>query len=393
MEEMLTLRQRFQRYMKREKKKAVIHSWIALFIIVALMMSLMALDRIKAVSANKDPNSRLTVTLVGDMMFGRHIEDVIIKNFGYEYLFQYVRPYFQYSDYVTGNFENPIVYQAGYPKADKFIHLSTSPEAAKALKEVGFSTVSLANNHMKDYGKQGLLDTLKAFREAKLETVGAGSNLKEAAEVVYQTVNGIKIATLGFSDVMPVDFRAMHNRSGIAPADPDVWFPQVAKAKKNADLVIVHMHWGLEYDSRYHPRQRDLGRALIDAGADIVVGHHPHVLEPVEVYKNGVIFYSLGNFIFDQGWTRTRESVLVQYKVLKNDKARLEIYPLMIREGQPRPLLGWSKVYRRERVFMQITPERIYSDSWNRTWKREGDILVRTIPLSPELKGGKKVEQ
>lgn len=216
----------------------MIHSWIALFIIVALMMSLMDLDRIEAVSANKDPNSRLTVTLVGDMMFGRHIEDVIIKNFGYEYLFQYVRPYFQYSDYVTGNFENPIVYQAGYPKADKFIHLSTSPEAAKALKEVGFSTVSLANNHMKDYGKQGLLDTLKAFREAKLETVGAGSNLKEAAEVVYQTVNGIKIATLGFSDVMPVDFRAMHNRSGIAPADPDVWFPQVAKAKKMRILSL-----------------------------------------------------------------------------------------------------------------------------------------------------------
>jgi gamma-polyglutamate biosynthesis protein CapA len=393
MEEMLTYRQRFQRYMKREKKKAVIHSYIALFLIIVLMTGWAALDRVKAVSVREDPDSRLTVTLVGDMMFGRHIEDVIVKNYGYEYLFHYVRPYFQYSDYVTGNFENPIVNRPGYPKADKFIHLSTKPEAAKALKKVGFSTVNLANNHMKDYGKQGLLDTLKAFRDAGLETVGAGSHLDEAVEVVYQTVNGIKIATLGFSDVMPVDFRAMHQRSGIAPADPDVWFPQVAKAKQNADLVIVHMHWGLEYDSRYHPRQRDLGHALIDAGADLVVGHHPHVLEPVEVYKNGVIFYSLGNFVFDQGWTRTRESVLVQYKVLKNDTARLEIYPLMIREGQPRPLLGWSQAYRRERVFMQMTQERIYSDLWNRTWKRENNILVRTVPLPPGLKGGKKVEQ
>jgi gamma-polyglutamate biosynthesis protein CapA len=85
--------------------------------------------------------------------------------------------------------------------------------------------------------------------------------------------------------------------------------------------------------------------------------------------------------------------VLVQYKVLKNDTARLEIYPLMIREGQPRPLLGWSQAYRRERVFMQMTQERIYSDLWNRTWKRENNILVRTVPLPPGLKGGKKVEQ
>lgn len=390
MYKMMTLKQKFQRYIKRQQKKAVKHTWIALFIVVVLMASLTGLNHSGIPAVKDDPDSRLTLTFVGDMMFGRNIADVIIPKYGYEYLFQYVRPYFKYSDYVTGNFENPIVFQDGYPQARKYIHLSTRPAAAKALKKVGFSTVNLANNHMKDFGKQGLLDTLRAFRDAKLDTVGAGSDLKSAAGVEYKTVNGIKIATLGFSDVMPVDFRARHNRSGIAPADPDVWFPAVAKAKKNAQLVVVHMHWGLEYDSRYHPRQKEFGRALIDAGADIVVGHHPHVLEPVEVYKNGVIFYSLGNFIFDQGWSRTRESVFAQYKVLKNGTVRLEIHPLLIREGQPRPLTGPGKIYRQEKIYMQITQERIYSNAWNRTWKREENKLVRTIPLPPKLKGGTK---
>ncbi|MGA8941352.1 MAG: CapA family protein [Thermoactinomyces sp.] len=390
MHKMMTLKQKFQRYIKRQQKKAVMHTWFALFTVIALLAILTGLEHTGTTVVKDDPDSRLTLTFVGDMMFGRNIADVIIPKYGSEYLFQYVRPYFRYSDYTTGNFENPIVFQDGYPKAKKFIHLSTRPEVAKTLKKIGFSTVNLANNHMKDFGKQGLLDTLRAFRDVKLDTVGAGSDLKSAAGVEYQTVNGVKIAALGFSDVIPVDFRATHKRSGIAPADPDVWFPAVAKAKKNAQLVIVHMHWGLEYDSRYHPRQKEFGRALIDAGADIVVGHHPHVLEPVEVYKHGVIFYSLGNFIFDQGWSRTRESVLVQYKVLKNGTARLEIHPLLIRQGQPRPLTGAGKVYRREKIYMQITQERIYSNAWNRVWKREENKLVRTVPLPPKLKGGTK---
>jgi poly-gamma-glutamate synthesis protein (capsule biosynthesis protein) len=139
----------------------------------------------------------------------------------------------------------------------------------------------------------------------------------------------------------------------------------------------------LEYDSGYHPRQQGLARALVDAGADVVVGHHPHVLEPVEVYKQGVILYSLGNFVFDQGWSRTRESVLVQYKLLQGGKkAKLELHPMVIREGQPRPLTGWSNVYRREKIFNQLTEEFMYSDKWNQTWTREGDYISRIIPLS-----------
>jgi len=387
---MLTWRQKFQRYIKKQKKKANLHTAIAAGLTLVSVMVLNMLERGEVVAVQDDQNSRLTLTIVGDMMFGRNYSEVIAPNKGYEYAFEYVRPFLKASDYVTGNFESPITYREGYPKADKFIHLSSSPAAASALKKVGFDSVNLANNHMKDFGKQGLLDTLKAFDQAKIDTVGAGRDIDSATRVSYETVNGIKIAVLGFSDVIPKDFRARENRSGIAPADPDVFFKTVAKANNNADLVLVHMHWGLEYDSGFHPRQRDIGHALIDAGADIVIGHHPHVLEPVEVYRNGIIFYSLGNFVFDQGWSRTKESVLVQYKLMKDGQARIELHPIMIREGQPRPVTGWTGWYRREKIWTQVTKEAMYSDEWNQAWKREGDAIVRKVDHTNVLRGGDK---
>ena len=382
---MLTWKQKIQRYIKRQKKKTMQHVVTALGITILLIVLFQVLDSPEAVQVKED-NSRLTISMVGDMLFGRYVDEVIVPNFGYESLFQYVRPYFKQSDYITGNFDQPITEGDNYPKADKFLHVSTKPEIAKVLKEAGFTTVNLANNHMKDFGKQGILDTLKAFQSEKVSTVGAGDQIRDASAVSYQTIRGIKIATLGFSDVLPKDFRALSDRSGVVPADPDLFFYDVAKAKKNADLVIVHMHWGKEYDSTFHPRQQDLGRSLIDAGADIVVGHHPHVLEPVEVYKHGVIFYSLGNFISDQGWSRTRESVLAQYKVMDDGKVNVVIHPLVIREGTPRPLTGPSSLYRRERIYMQITNEPVFSKEWSRLWKREGNTLVRTIESPPNLK-------
>lgn len=381
---MLTWKQRFQRYIKRQKKKAMQHTVMALGITILLIVLFQVFDSPKTLQVREE-NSLLTISMVGDMLFGRYVDEVVVPNHGYQSLFQYVRPYLKQSDYITGNLDQPITEGENYPKADKLMHISTSPEVAKVLKEEGFTTVNLANNHMKDFGKQGILDTLRAFQNENVGTVGAGYNLEDASAVSYQTIRGIKIATLGFSDILPKDFRALSNRSGVAPADPNLFFYDVAKAKKNADLVIVHMHWGKEYDSTYHPRQQDLGRSLIDAGADIVIGHHPHVLEPVEVYKHGVIFYSLGNFISDQGWSRTRESVLAQYKVMDDGKVNLVIHPLVIREGTPRPLTGGSSFYRRERIFMQITDQPVFSEDWSRLWKREGDVLVRTIKIPPKL--------
>ncbi len=109
----------------------------------------------------------------------------------------------------------------------------------------------------------------------------------------------------------------------------------IEEANQNADLVFVNMHWGVEYDNQPHPRQTELARAMIDVGADAIIGHHSHVLQEVEKYKDGVIFYGLGNFVFDQGWSRTKDSAIVQYDLLSDGTGRFEITPLRINGAQP----------------------------------------------------------
>ncbi|KAF5064283.1 Capsule biosynthesis protein CapA [anaerobic digester metagenome] len=116
--------------------------------------------------------------------------------------------------------------------------------------------------------------------------------------------------------------------------------PIVKEARKNADLVIVHSHWGIEYDSSPNPRQKEIGRALVNAGADIVVGHHSHTLQPVEIYKGKVIFYSLGNFVFDQGWSKTKDSVVAQFKIHDDGSKTVELTPMKVNEASPTPLSG-----------------------------------------------------
>ncbi len=376
----LNWKQRMQRYIKRQKKQTDLHTIIlTVFFLVTIPLASFIGSPGETAKVTKDPNSHITISMVGDMMLGRNIKDYIAARKGYEYPFNHVLPYFQASDYVTGNFENPITTKEedAYKKADKFIHISTDKEAATALKKVGFHSVSLANNHMLDFGPDALSETIEAFAKAGVDTVGAGRDYTDARRIVYKEVNGVRIAIVGLSEVIPKEFAAKKNRAGIASMkNVKSLVSLIVKAKRGADLVIVHAHWGGEYDSGAHPVQVQLGRVMIDAGADVVIGHHPHVLEPVEIYNGGVIFYSLGNFIFDQGWSRTRESVLAQYKINKDGKVQIELHPMYIREGQPRPVTGLLGVYRREKIFQQLTGSEYFSDGW----KRDGDKLVREIP-------------
>lgn len=392
MSKKLNRKQRMLRWTKKHKIKAPLHTTIACILSIVLLVGFALMDSmggttVKADVAAGNSDDLLTLTMVGDMMFGRFVEKAGERH-GFENLFQNVQPYFEGSDLVTGNFENPVVIgdPEDYPEADKDIVFHASPQVPAALKKVGFTSINLANNHSTDYGAPGLMDTLSTFREAGLPTVGAGSDRYDAQQVLYQEVNGIKVATIGVTDVYAKGGTVKRDFPGVIPARPETSLPLIEKAKKNADLVIVQVHWGVEYDNNVHPRQKDLGRAMVDAGADIIVGHHPHVLEPIEFYKDSVIMYSLGNFIFDQGWSRTRETALVQYKLSKDGKARLEVHPMVIREGQPRPLPGITNLYRREKIYLQLADERVYSEAWKKKWKREEDYIVHEWDHSKILK-------
>jgi poly-gamma-glutamate synthesis protein (capsule biosynthesis protein) len=207
-------------------------------------------------------------------------------------------------------------------------------EAAGWMRDARFQAMSLANNHAMDYGERGLLDTLDAMRAADVPVVGAAADLDGALAAWTSTVSDVRVAVLGLASTVPTGFAAGPGRPGIAPVRVHVGFAvdgalneeqpgtppwvhtrtdeaelqraldAVRAARAAADLVVVHVHWGVppEWRSPFQgdlaEYQRPFGHALIDAGAQLVVGHHAHSLQGAEAYRDGLILYSLGNFAF-----------------------------------------------------------------------------------------------
>ena len=362
-------------FTKRTKKKNLKYTAIVLPILIIVLVVTSWLGRTKDVEvvASK-PNDTLTMSMVGDVMMGRYVEEVTDSH-GFDYLFRYMKPYFNASDYVSGNYEHPALAKdvSKYEEADTAIRLNSYADGVEAVKNAGFSVMTLANNHMMDFEEQGLLDTINEFDNAKMDYVGVGRNITEAKENInYQDVKGVRIATLGFTDVYGKNAVAKNNQAGLLNSNPDLLFKMIGDAKDakkgNADLVVVNMHWGQEYATSATGRQTELAKAVIDAGADIIIGHHPHVVQSFDVYKDGLIFYSLGNFVFDQGWTRTKDSAMVQYHLTDDGQATVDVVPLQIKEATPRPATSSSDI---SRVFRWLTKE----TSDNVQWSKKDDKI------------------
>lgn len=354
----LNFQEKIQFFMKKQKKKTGRQAVLGL-VVTGFLILTYTIFAGSSVAKVENNNNKFTASFVGDMMFGRNVEDVIDQR-GADFLFEKVQPIFNQSDYVSGNFENPILLQdeKEYEKVDKNIHLYAPKESVQAIKNAGFSVINLANNHMMDYGAVALEETIDTFNKAKLPNVGAGSDVEEATNIEYSNINGIKVATVGFTDALVKDFSAHKFTPGVARATPENIVPTLQNAEKNADLVIVNVHWGIEYNKKPSKRQEKMAHAISEAGADVIVGHHPHVLSDIELYEKNesdektVIFYSLGNFIFDQGWTRTKDSAIAQYHISQEGKKSIEVIPLRIKESQP---YVTRNPYYRNKIFKQLT--------------------------------------
>ena len=376
----LDVKEKILKFVKVTKKKTSTHVWITLVILTVCMYGTIWLSKPGEAHVNQSTDTLVTATMVGDIMFGRHVEEVSDR-YGQEHLFRYVKPYFDQADYSTGNFEHPVTLSDDYEKQEKYIHLQTKAQSVETLEKLNFSVLNAANNHSMDYLENGLNDTIRTFQQFDLDVVGIGKNLEEAGGIDYRMVNGIKIATLGFTDAYVAGSGATQSKPGVLRAKPEIFIPLIHEAKENADLVVVHAHWGQEYETEPSPRQKKLAETMADSGADIILGHHPHVLQSVDVYKDTVIFYSLGNFIFDQGWSNARESAIVQYKLLKNGVGRFEITPILIREATPTPL-GKEDWYYKEKIFKRL----IKGSSNEISVKEEDNKLVFTVDHSDVIK-------
>lgn len=191
----------------------------------------------------------------------------------------------------------------GMPFAGKTYTFRANRSRVNILEKMGVDIVLLANNHIYDYGEDAMLDTLDILNTSNIDYVGAGRNIEEACKIVYYDMEEGRIAYVAASraEKNRMTPQATQDAPGILLAyDSEKIISLVQEAAKNSDFVVANVHWGTEYSFDLEPVQKELGHALVDAGADIVIGTHPHVLQGIELYKNTPIFYSLGNFWFNE---------------------------------------------------------------------------------------------
>jgi len=254
---------------------------------------------------------------------------------------------FAQTDLVFVNLEEPITSSAqAAPFKNRsevaagrdYILKARNPEIPRALKQSGVGLVGLANNHMMDYGFIGLRDTLNAFRQAELPVVGAGVKLDAQRPFIFQR-HGRRVALLAFSDVVPRNSGATETHLGIASAkDASDLADAIRRARRQADFVVLMMHWGGQGNHLIIPRQRQLARVAAEAGCDAIVGMHPHVLQGIEYIKHTPVLYSIGNFAFASKRPASQESVLVKLEFGSDGLEKLSLVPVVISPtGAPIP--------------------------------------------------------
>lgn len=283
-----------------------------------------------------------TIAAVGDMMLGGSAQPYMKPDYGYA--FSATQPWLQQADIAIGNLETSLTKEDN-DWVEKKYRFRNDPAVALALSEAGFDLVSLANNHTMDYGPAGLIDTLAALRQADVLAHGAGKNAAQARKpVVIGLPNGLKLGFLAYSNTFPEAFWATHNGPGTAFGHQQNVVQDVSSLKKEVDFVVVSFHWGREKYRTLREYQPILAHAAIDAGAGLILGHHPHVLQGVERYRQGLIFYSLGNFSFGSFSPSAKTSVIAQINLCNNGSSQFELLPINVNNFEvyfnPRPLEG-----------------------------------------------------
>ncbi len=271
--------------------------------------------------------AEVIIQAAGDVMLGGRWELQMAQD-GYFHPFQRIAPELKKGDITLVNLEAPLTGR-GTEFTDKKYRFRVKPSAVAALKKAGITTVTLANNHSMDYGAVGLQDTLQQLDKAGIGHVGAGENLAAARKAMVYDIRGTKVALLGYSLTLPQEFWAGEKRAGTAPLLQKLVKEDIAAARKQASIVIVTAHWGEEGTTRLREYQPRLARMMIDSGADAVIGHHPHILQGVEKYKRGIIFYSLGNFAFAHKSRIADRTLLVRLR-FDGDKRTAELLPVNI---------------------------------------------------------------
>jgi poly-gamma-glutamate synthesis protein (capsule biosynthesis protein) len=270
-----------------------------------------------------EPTTSLRVAAVGDVALNGGYHQ-LAKQGGVGAVASAIAPLLDDSDLIIGNLEGPLTTHPPVGPLWRFC-LHGHPAYAAELRAAGFHVVSLANNHMLDHGWVGAEETIRHLDEVGIGYVGLGKNLEEARRPLCVTVKGVRVAILACCDVsVLVPLYAGNNQPGVAPAYRSYILEDIANAKRENRIVIVCIHWGQEQVRYPTPKHRVLAREMISAGANLVIGHHPHVLQGTECVDGAAVAYSLGNFTFSEeewiGANKKGETFSMSYRISESSR-------------------------------------------------------------------------
>lgn len=300
-----------------------------LLIPYARTLATAAMSLMLVVGSSAQTREPLIMIFAGDVVLAENVESFVGDRTGY--VFDLWKPGND-ADVFMVNLEHPVT--TATERVEKKFNFKMHPRYGATLVDGGITIVNAANNHIFDYGVQGMEDTMGFLDSLGIAYTGLGRNLAEARKPVVLKKKGWTVGFLGYFG--GGEYSASRNRTGFAPRYARFMVEDIRQLKKSADYVVVNLHWGVERAPEPEDWQIQLAHRLVDAGADLIVGHHPHVLQGIEQYKGSIIAYSLGNFVFGGNSRHTYETGVLKVTLGRGDPG-VELVPVSVVRWQPRP--------------------------------------------------------
>jgi len=284
----------------------------------------------------------LLVAAGGDVLGDRGVGAYLDRHGG-QPVFEHVRPLLETAHLAFVNLEGPVS-DKGARATWKEYTFRARPALLDGLVSAGVDMVSLANNHVLDYGPAALIDAFARLERAGICYAGAGKDIRQArAPAILATPAGT-VAFFAFTNIIPGGFAATKSSPGVNPVLPEAGQMQavIKTWSKRVDFVVVSFHWGTEYQFSPDPLQQQLAHQAVEAGADLILGHHPHVIQGLEIYQGSLIAYSLGDFLWDHYSRETGETFILRAYLAPGGMPTAEIVPVYLEEesGVPQPVSG-----------------------------------------------------
>ena len=280
------------------------------------------------------PNTQLTILFTGDVLLDRGVRRVA-EHRGISYLFEEVSPIFREADAVVVNLECPLTDTLS-PVNKKYIFRADA-RWAKDLKKAGITHAAMANNHSNDQGRRGLQATAHHLTDAGISTLGYGRNFKEQMSPALIEKDGIRVAVFNATTLTIENWCRIDDKPGIAQPTEKELLDEIVdfRRKYPGTHIVVVLHWGVEFQPYPSIRQRALAHRLSEAGVAAIIGHHPHILQPIDTIRKMPVYYSIGNFVFDQNVPKAKESMIARLTFHSDGTLKSDSISVKIEGGRP----------------------------------------------------------